>query len=168
MITHEITNSDDYIDSRTVIARIRDLESTWRDDSACTLQEGDSVAACCHDLTPEAYLESGIPFATDRSVGTPCVTCGCTFDQADAEELAALRELAAECEHNISEWEYGATLIRDSYFEDYAQELAEDIGAIGSNMQWPLMYIDWNAAAEALKQDYSSVDFDGVEYWGRS
>lgn len=61
----------------------------------------------------------------------------------------------------------GVTLIRDSYFENYAQELAEDIGAIGHDLQWPLYHIDWEAAANSLKMDYTLVAFDGVEYWGR-
>lgn len=56
-------------------------------------------------------------------------------------------------------------LIRDSYFRDYAEELAEDIGAIPENRSWPMFNIDWDAAAKELQMDYSAVDFDGVTYW---
>lgn len=66
-----------------------------------------------------------------------------------------------------SSWTYGVTLIRDSYFEDYAQQMAEDIGAINRDATWPLNHIDWEAAAEALKGDYTSAEFDGVTYWAR-
>src|SRR5208283_4356595 len=83
----------------------------------------------------------------------------------DSTELATLQTLADE---GISEWEDGATLIRDSYFEQYAEELADDIGAIDKNAGWPLTCIDWTKAAEQLQQDYSSVDYDGVDYWVRS
>lgn len=83
------------------------------------------------------------------------------------EELRILEEFARECEDNVADWIYGATLIRDSYFEDYARELAEDIGAINSEADWPLSFIDWPAAADALKMDYAEVDFDGVSFWGR-
>ena len=62
---------------------------------------------------------------------------------------------------------YPLTLIRDSYFEEYAKELAEDIGAIAGGVQWPLHHIDWQAAAEALQMDYVPVEFDGVTYWVR-
>jgi len=65
------------------------------------------------------------------------------------------------------DWKYGETLIRNSYFQEYAQELAEDIGAVGRNAQWPNAYIDWEEAADALKQDYISVNFGDVEYWIR-
>jgi hypothetical protein len=60
-----------------------------------------------------------------------------------------------------------AALIRDSYFEDYARQLAEDIGAIDSKASWPNNHIDWEDATDALKQDYTEVDFDGVSYWIR-
>ena len=45
------------------------------------------------------------------------------------------------------------------------RQMAEDIGAISGDESWPLNYIDWAAAAEALQMDYTSIDFDGVEYW---
>jgi antirestriction protein len=85
----------------------------------------------------------------------------------EKEELAALLALAEEGE-GLADWQYGETLIRNSYFETYAEELAEDIGAIGKDTQWPLSFIDWEAAANALKQDYTAIEFDGVTYWGRS
>lgn len=83
----------------------------------------------------------------------------------DATELVALRELAAEAEGYASDWRHGAQLIHDSYFEDYARELAGDIGAISRDAKWPLQHIDWAAAAAELQQDYTAVDFDGETYW---
>lgn len=65
------------------------------------------------------------------------------------------------------DWLYGAQLIRDSYFTEYAQELADDIGAINSDAGWPNSCIDWDQAARELKQDYTSIAFDGVTYWVR-
>lgn len=62
---------------------------------------------------------------------------------------------------------YGATLVRDSYFEDYARELAEDCGLIQRDAHWPNDCIDWERAARELQMDYTSVEFDGVEYWVR-
>lgn len=59
---------------------------------------------------------------------------------------------------------YPVTLIRESDFTEYAQQLAEDIGAIGREAQWPLSFIDWDGAAEALKIDYSEIEIDGTTY----
>lgn len=89
------------------------------------------------------------------------------MDEADADELKALKALQDEAEGYSPDWKYGATLIRDSYFKEYAEELADDIGAIDRNASWPVCCIDWDEAADMLKQDYTAVDFDGVTYWVR-
>lgn len=83
------------------------------------------------------------------------------------QELAALKALADEAEGS-PDWRHGEVLIRYSYFEDYARQLAEDVGAISDDAQWPCNCIDWEQAANELRMDYFSVDFDGVDYWIRS
>lgn len=90
-------------------------------------------------------------------------------DEGEREEWDELRKLADECRDYSEDFEYGATLIRDSYFQEYAQELAEDIGAINTDAThgWPFNCIDWEQAARELRMDYSSVEFSGVNYWVR-
>lgn len=91
------------------------------------------------------------------------------WDEGDeGQELRALKALAEEAEGYAPDWKYGEALIRDSYFREYAEQLADDIGAVDRNASWPCNCIDWDEAARQLKQDYTSVDFDGVEYWVRS
>jgi hypothetical protein len=86
----------------------------------------------------------------------------------EAEELRALEELQSEAEGYTSDWRHGAQLIRDSYFEDYARELAEDYhGGALRGAEWPFSCIDWEYAAAELKHDYSAIDFGGVIYWVR-
>jgi hypothetical protein len=91
--------------------------------------------------------------------------------EADREdlraELAILEAFAQDGYNNVTDWEDGATLIRESYFTEYAEELADDIGAIDKDAGWPLAHIDWDAAADALKIDYVEIDFDGVTYLAR-
>jgi hypothetical protein len=79
--------------------------------------------------------------------------------------LADLKGMGGD-EQWRGDW-YPITLIRDSYFRDYAQELAEDIGAIPADAGWPSRCIDWDQAARELQQDYSSIEFDGITYWTR-
>jgi hypothetical protein len=62
---------------------------------------------------------------------------------------------------------YPVTLIRDSYFTQYAQELAEDIGAVKADAQWPHTCIDWEHAARELQYDYTAVDIGDLTYWTR-
>ena len=123
-----ISNSQDVIDSRDVIARIEELEAER-----------------------EAAQEEG-----KDALGI--------WEEDSGDELEALKALAEEGEANSPNWKHGETLIRESYFETYAREFADDIGAIDRNAHWPLCHIDWEAAAESLKMDYSDVDYDGVTY----
>ena len=78
--------------------------------------------------------------------------------------LSDLPESTVDSPHGNS---WGSTLIREDYFEEYAQEFAEDIGAISSGAGWPLYCIDWERAARELAMDYSHVELDGVTYLAR-
>lgn len=89
-----------------------------------------------------------------------------SLEDYERTELGTLKALREEAQ-GYCDWNGGTQLIRDTYFEDYAQELAEDIGAISSDAAWPLGCIDWEQAADELKVDYTSVSFDGVDYWMR-
>lgn len=87
------------------------------------------------------------------------------WDEENAAELAALNAFIAQ---GSDEWEYGEALVRDSYFIAYAQDFAEDIGAIDADAGWPARCIDWERAARELRMDYTSAEFDGVTYWFRA
>ena len=89
------------------------------------------------------------------------------------EEAAAMRAFIEQFRGygGDHEWEnswFPVTFIRDSYFEDYAEELAEEIGAIPKESAWPTSHIDWKAAARALQWDYTSGEYNDVTYWARS
>ncbi|MGW8177616.1 MAG: hypothetical protein ACWGQW_02305 [bacterium] len=79
------------------------------------------------------------------------------------DELRELTELAAELPN---EAHYGEPLIRDSYFIEYAQQLADDLGYT-SGVDWPFDCIDWDLAADELKIDYICVNWGGVDFWVR-
>lgn len=85
-------------------------------------------------------------------------------DEDHRETVAAIREIEDCC----ADWRYGETMIRADHFTKYAQELAEDIGAIDANACWPLSFIDWEAAATELQMDYTQVEFLGYTYYVRS
>ena len=119
--TDPISNTDDMIDSRDVIARIKALQ-----------KDADFL------------------------------------DEDETEELAALLALTDSANRNEMIWRDGVALIRDEYFVTYAQELAEDLGAIDRTAAWPACHIDWDAAADSLKIDYTQADFAGQTYWMRS
>jgi hypothetical protein len=82
-------------------------------------------------------------------------------EKRELETLLDLHEWA----EGYCDWLHGATLVRDTYFKEYAQELAEDVGAIDTEHGWPAYCIDWDRAARDLQMDYIAVEFDGVTYW---
>lgn len=144
----EINNAADVIDSRDVIARIEELQDE-RQSLADALEEAEADDDAAATEAAQAALQEW-----DGS--------------EDRDELRALLALQDEA-RGYSDWQYGATLIRDSYFADYARDLAEDLhGGKIRDAEWPMSHIDWEAAADALQQDYTCVSFDGVDYWVRS
>ena len=142
MLTTTFNNTDDYIDSRDVIARIEELEN----EQAELLQQ----------------LSDGEITEADMIA----------FDEDKGNELDTLRELAAEAESSpdwihgetlirASYFvQYITDLIDDCY--DLPKELTSG--------QWPYRHItiDFEAAAKEAEQDYMSVDFGGVEYLTRA
>lgn len=89
------------------------------------------------------------------------------LSEEDEQELAALIALRDDARDYAEAWKHGVTLISDDYFEEYAQGLAEECGLLPAYTAWPLTHIDWEAAARALQEDYTSVEFAGQTFWVR-
>jgi hypothetical protein len=83
------------------------------------------------------------------------------------EEEWSILGLDDEQGGGIPDWPYGATLIAESYFVQHAKEVAYDMGMISGEEEWPLRYIDWDAAADALKADYVELEVLGSTYLAR-
>lgn len=137
----------DIIDVRDVIARVEEL----REAVAEIKDEFDSV--------PE---NEGVDFAN-------IVRNHPNFSSEEYDELQTLEELLSDlCGYGGDEqWEgnwYPVTLISESYFETEMDEMLEDIGVIPKNIpSYLTITVDYNA----LKQDYSEVEFDGDTYYYR-
>lgn len=152
-----INNTDDTIDSRDIIARIEEL----RDERAdLALAVADAGVAFQGSTTTGATASA---FMWREKAKAALIE----WDETNAEELHALEALQSDAEQYAPDWQHGATLIRASFFKEYAQELADDIGAIDADATWPCNCIDWDEAARQLKQDYTEVEFDGVTYYVR-
>lgn len=96
---------------------------------------------------------------------------GTGLSDDEAQELASLSAFLEQMKGygGDEEWRgdwYPVTLVRDSYFTDYAQELVEDCGYISKDFpSW--IEVDWQATARNVQIDYTSADFGGVTYWFR-
>jgi hypothetical protein len=159
-------NTDDIIDSRDVIARIEKLEAERQDlvDAVDALDEKHDE---CDNDTPENEAEldevqAALLEAQDALKG---------WDDDYLGELTVLKDLAEQAS-STPDWVYGETLVRDSYFREYTEQLVDDVYDMPKEFtsgEWPWrhMEMDWDAAAKELKSDYFDVDFEGVTYWIR-
>lgn len=86
------------------------------------------------------------------------------FQDYEQEELDALLELESEIGSFEEGCRNGIYFIDEDYFVDYAKELAYDIGAVSNDIEWPVYHIDWDAAADELRMDYTEVEFEGNTY----
>ena len=106
----------------------------------------------------------------NEKMGSPDAWGG--VPDGEPEELAMLEgilyELAGyggDAEFD-GDW-YPGQLIAESYFQEYAQDLAEECGMVDTSARWPMTCIDWEQAARELQMDYSSIKIQGFTYWYR-
>jgi hypothetical protein len=85
----------------------------------------------------------------------------------DDEERATLTAIDELADAGIEDWQYGAQLIPEDDFEDFARELAEETGLIDESATWPHTCIDWERAATELSTDYTTVEYLGTTYYVR-
>lgn len=187
-----IDNSQDIIDSRDVIKRIEELEAD-KQALVDAVQEAQEAVDAAQVELDEYNDDTNVLKGTAEHQNAMSALCSAKEDlrtakceledwtgdeeaeidpSDDAKELKCLKELADNME-NECEWESGTGLIRESYFEDYARQTAEDCGLLENCDKWPATCIDWEKAADELKQDYSTVTFkdedgEGIDYYYRS
>ena len=146
-MTRNISNNADYLDIRDIIERFEELE-----------QEREAIAAGCEsddDTNTQGKREELAAWDEDP----------------DNAEFHTLKELLEELcgrggDHQWKGDWYPVSLIRDSYFVEAMQELVSDIGDLPRELP-SYLEIDWDKTADNLRQDYSSVEYDGVTYWYR-
>lgn len=86
----------------------------------------------------------------------------------DVEEYLELRSLEAEASSS-PDWQYGEQLINEEYFTRYIKELIEDCYQMPEELHsggwpWSHMTLDYEAAAEEAKHDYTEVAYFGQAF----
>jgi hypothetical protein len=79
------------------------------------------------------------------------------IDESQLEAVKAYISLGIESDDGLEGFEE-AIAGQAASDEDFAQEIAEQIGAVDSNATWPNNCIDWEQAAGELMYDYSEAD----------
>lgn len=148
------TSSIDYnsarLDTSEIQARLEELESRLSD----ILQSGDISA-----LSEFAGIDEGDLTLEEFDLDDWCG--GSDPEASDGHELAALRQLALDA-GACSGWGLGALVEDSGEFEEYARETAQ--GMHGNVDDWPFNCIDWERAADQLREDYKSTEFNGRTY----
>lgn len=167
-MSNSISNTDDMIDSREIIEQIENLEGDLQ--SAYDGEFEDQQEAWdewLNDRDSEPADEPSRPptFGVWIAVQADDVDA---LMRDEAKEYLALKDLESQCE-GYGDWRYGAQLIREGYFTEYAEELIDDCYQLPKELtsgDWPYRHItvDYEAAAEELKSDYMEADFDGNTY----
>ena len=162
-MTNQIHNQEDTIDSRDVIARIEDLkgdlESAYEDYETAYEEAVEAKLL----VGPKEDFDQWVNEQADRA------TSDMYEEAAEYRALVALAEQGA----GYGDWMHGDTLIRESYFTNYIEQLIGDCYELPKEMasgDWPWRHItvDYEAAAEEAKIDYTELDFDGETYLMRA
>ena len=144
---NRVTSSTDLIEMRDTLADERGELADAQDDASDAVEaEPDSQELI------DAYNEAEAALTE--------------WERENTDRLAALNTVCADGRETFSDWDEGIQLIAESDFPDHAREVASDIGC--HTTDWPYNCIDWRDAANDLQVDYSSIEFEGVTYWGRS
>ena len=163
------SNSDNLIDSRDIIKRFDELHSELEDRETAVTEAEDAINdakgnTVAHEET-QANEEAAATLLEQLERAQAALEDW--QESTEGDDYGALKKLIEQCE-GYGDWSHGETLIADHYFETYAQQLADEIGAVDKQAAWPMTCIDWEQAADELKADYTEVDYDGHTYWVRS
>jgi hypothetical protein len=146
--------NDDVIDVRDIIERVEDLRGECDSRAQDFIDYHEDKGTNVHWDEGEAKWAEEYP--------------------EDARELAILEDFLSDLKGygGDEQWEgdwYPVTLVNADHFTEYAQELAEEIAEPGMrDAAWPYRHIDWEAAANELQQDYSTVDLKPMEEGGEA
>jgi hypothetical protein len=77
----------------------------------------------------------------------------------------------AEIDSYCSDFNYGETLIHEDNFQDYIENLIDDvypeISEVVNTTNWPVITIDYEQSANDAKMDYTEVEYLGENYYTR-
>ena len=163
------------IDTRDLLKRKNELEELRDAVTTCILEKADAQEALdahraaprCEEYDEETWdeqteeLEEAV---TDAETALESAQLDFGLDeQTELEELETL-------EDEISDFHHGETMIPEGDFEDYAREYAEELGYMDNKAasSWPFTCIDWEQAAKELAHDYTTVSYQGEDYYVRA
>lgn len=164
MITKALSDiTDKIIDSRDIQTFMYDVES----DIECIVDDGEVLELEIDNLLEAIEETEDEDLKIDGESDIEDLRSNLADLMEDKKELESLLDKLEDIRNEVSEFEDGATLIRDDIWVEYVQELCEDIGDIPSDLP-DYIVIDWDLTANNISQDYSTIEIDGDEYYFRN
>ena len=162
----DIDNSQDLLDSQDIIERIEELESeqdSYVEEYEEAKEEADEQGEPTERLADAINALSTFWDLPPEEIDDAVAGFRNPADEYNGdEELHQLKKLADQLE-GYGDWEHGETLIRESYFVEYVEDLLKDCGDLPKDIPWYIV-IDWEATARHIRMDYTEGNFDGVTY----
>lgn len=168
-------SSSDNIDTQEVYLRIDELESleTAVNEAKEAVEGAEAAVAEAEQDCENAENDAEREEADERFENANAIleeaqnellSAEADFDKEDQEELKLLRKLREQADRG---WMHGVTLIHESNFADYIQELYEDtasseLGALPSILR---DNIDWEDVAKDAESDYTIIEWDGSTFY---
>lgn len=156
-----VDNTEDFIDTRDLIKAIESLE----DDKDCLESEVEERRAELEDMEADDDTDPKDVAEVADALEDAQEALN-AWEAHESEELRLLKEFAEEVEDYCVDYKHGETLIRESYFTEYVEEMVKDCYGFPQDIP-SFVEIDWEETAENVKVDYSEADFDGVTYYFR-
>lgn len=165
---------DDIIDSRAIIARLEELQG----DLDSLNQDVEDAQAAFDEAVQQANATGKVADNVARAEALDALNeargLRDEWQQSDeAKEYDVLTRVAAEGE-DYSDWHYGETLIKATYFVEYIEQLIDECYPmpgkhLGVDLNaWPYrhMTMDYEAAADAkAEQDYATITIGDDDYF---
>jgi hypothetical protein len=147
-----ISSSDTFIDPADVVSEADD----YRDSIESKEEEIEDVRAELNEAIDDEdeEAEEDAELKLDTLLG----------ELSELEDEAkSIFELETDCDN----YAQGESLINEDYWVTYVQQLAEDIDGINTS-SWPYTCIDWDQAASDLAVDYTTITFEGQDFYVRA
>lgn len=159
----EITFTEDILDSRDIQARFDELDEE-KDDLQDAITELDEELAGM-DEDDEDYKSN------KETLEEELIDAEKELEEwiADNEEEYELLKEVVDRFGGYGDWDYGETLIHESYWTEYVKQLLEDTGDIPENLPWYIAdNIHWDGVAYDIATDYMSETINGYTYYMRA
>lgn len=141
-----VSSSDNYIDPADVESEADQYDSDIYDKEEEITEAKDELEE--EDATDEQVaLELKISELEDEL----------TAIKDEGESIMTLRD-------DCSDYARGSNLISESVFGEYCEEFAYDTGEISRDSQMAF-YVDWDKYAEDMKMDYTTITFEGTDFY---